>query len=60
MYRQGYDDCFYQFSKIVKKLGKKHYKEFLLEVKRKNSRFYNSSSTISTHKCNCEHCDLKN
>ena len=57
---RGYEACYENFVKIVKKLGKKHHKEFLMEVKKKDNKFY-SSYTVSTHphRCNCEFCELK-
>lgn len=60
-YDRGFEDAFNSLTPIVKKLGKKFYKEFLLEVKKKENKFY-SSYTVSTHphKCNCEYCELNN
>ncbi len=56
---RGYEACFEDMSRMVKKLGKKHYKEFLVEIKSKHNHFY-STYTVSTHphKCNCEFCEL--
>ena len=56
---RGYEACFEDMSKMVKKLGKKYYKDFLLEIKAKHNNFYTSyTSTTHPHKCNCEYCLL--
>jgi len=56
---RGYEACWENYSDIVKKLGKKYYKEFLLETKNKDSKFYSSyTTTTHPHKCNCEFCEL--
>ena len=54
IYEKGYRACYDDLKDTVKRLGKKYYKEFLLDIKDNNKRLY--SETISNHKCNCEYC----
>lgn len=59
-FNKGYEACFEDMSLLVKRLGKKYYKEFLLNVKNHHNRFYTSYTfTNYPHKCNCEYCELK-
>ena len=59
-YNQGFEDAYNSLAPIVKKLGKKHYKEFLLYVKSKHNNFYTTCTTTFTpqHECNCDFCEL--
>jgi hypothetical protein len=61
-FNDGYEACYEKLASIVKKLGKKYYKEFLLEVKKKDELFYTSyTTTTHPHKCNCDcvHASIK-
>ena len=53
-FSEGYKACFDNLNSIVKRLGKKHYKEFIDSVKDINPGLV--SFTIASHKCNCGYC----
>ena len=59
-YNEGMEDAFNQLERTVKKLGKKYYVEFLCSLKDRDKRFTSFSSTLSTHKCDCEYCKIDN
>jgi len=57
-YIAGFEDAIGKLEKKVKKLGKKHYKDFLLHLKYiENGKYL--SSTFTNHECNCFFCDFK-
>jgi hypothetical protein len=54
---EGYAACFHDLSGIVKELGKKYYKDFIVKVKDVNTRFGMLTATTTSHHCNCKYCE---